>query len=58
MKVWLLAALLFTASAQAQFDIAAEGKVFLPNGSQQEFDFGFSFFVRMALIVSSLAVIA
>lgn len=44
MKVWLLAALLFTLPAQAQFDIAGEGKVYLQNGSQQDFDFGFSFF--------------
>lgn len=44
MKLWLLAALLFTLPAQAQFDIAGEGKVFLQNGSQQAFDFGFSFF--------------
>ncbi len=44
MKVWLLTALLFTLPVQAQFDIAGEGKVYLLNGSEQTFNFGFSFF--------------
>lgn len=44
MRSWLLAALLFTMPAQAQFDIDGEGKVSLVNGSEQVFDFGFSFF--------------
>lgn len=44
MKRWLFLLMLAALPASAQFDIAGEGKVYLVNGSQQAFDFGFSFF--------------
>ncbi|QBL08954.1 hypothetical protein E0Z06_05220 [Rheinheimera sp. D18] len=39
-----LALSLYSTVSQAQFDISGEGKVYLTNGSTQEFDFGFSYF--------------
>lgn len=45
MKHWLLCTFLLVSPLSfAQFDIFGEGKVYLVNGQNQPFDFGFSYF--------------
>ncbi len=43
MRVWLIALLLFSTHALAQFDVTGSGIAYLRDGSQQTFDFGFTY---------------
>ncbi|MDP4529968.1 hypothetical protein Q3O59_13140 [Alkalimonas delamerensis] len=43
MRVWLIALLLFSTHALAQFDVTGSGIAYLKDGSHQTFDFGFTY---------------